>query len=191
MIVWRGNLIVEPDCQIRCKGCAKMKIRKKCICVLLVCLMILSTSAFAQEPVKQVVSVDKLAEADIGQGALEFMRKSQNDALIEIDCIQPYCDFEGNTTAYCVSFNNGNTEAGYVLISLITYGSPIVDFAFEGHGPNAYVKAQTRSENIQNDKENNYIYLGPDSFFYRQSDNNFISLFSGQKVNIELIEKIY
>lgn len=43
----------DVDGKENSKGEAKMNKCKKCICVFLVCLMTLSTSAFAQEPVKQ------------------------------------------------------------------------------------------------------------------------------------------
>lgn len=70
----------------------------------------------------------------IEEYALNFMRTSQNDDDIELLTVKEMYDLDDNITGYYVLFQKDATPAGYVLISMLVEGNPVVDFALEGAG---------------------------------------------------------
>ena len=74
------------------------------------------------------------SEAQIMQYALNYMRESQNNQSIEISEFIPLFGLDEETTGYYVTFNVDGLPAGYLLISLLTSGCPVVELSFEGAG---------------------------------------------------------
>lgn len=77
----------------------------------------------------------EMTQADIAQYALNYMQESQQDHSLEISEFIPLYDLEDNETGYYLTFSKDGAAAGYILLSLLTTGSPVVEFSFDGSGP--------------------------------------------------------
>lgn len=77
----------------------------------------------------------EMTQADVARYALSYMQESQQDHSLEISEFIPLYDLENNETGYYLTFSKDGAAAGYILLSLFTTGSPVVEFSFEGSGP--------------------------------------------------------
>lgn len=107
-----------------------------------------------------------------------------------MDCVQPFRDLDGNLTAYCVSFNNTDRAAGFLFLSLLVNGDPVVALGFDGHGPNDQVKESNGLLTAQS-SENDFIYTGPGGLYKRENAQELTSLLSGENVSASEVEDEY
>lgn len=159
---------------------------RKSFSLFLAILMLLTTSTWATavDLDKSPVDIHDMTESEIAEAALNYMQRSQNSQTITIDRIQPFVDLDGMPSAYCVSFNDNNRPAGFLLLSLLVSGDPVVELAFEGHGPNEITPVTTRASSSP------LIYTGPGGFYMNTGDDSLKSLLDGNEVDIATVEEI-
>lgn len=92
-------------------------------------------------------------------------------------------------SAYCISFNSGSKASGYVLLSLLTYGNPIVEFSYEGHGPNEQVLDGSNAMSGNGLSQSGLLYLGPDCFYVKKN-NEIVSMISSSAVDYDTVKKV-
>lgn len=180
--------------------------KKKISAIILVIALAFPSTAYATEPTPDdsqgqetvVESTEELAnvkavvehtsteksEEEIQEYALNFMQKSQEDKGIEITKTNTLYDLEDNITGYYIIFDKAGTSAGYVLLSFLHSGSPIVDLSFEGTyeaESNVPTRAVTDSK---------IIYLGED-MYKQSSEDEFISMLDSESLNESELEEQY
>ena len=142
-----------------------------CLFLILVLIIVPITPAFAGEAeYKDFKSVVEYV-------ACSFMRNSY-DKDFRVRETTEFVDFQGNITAYHVALSINDKPCGYVLISLLTEGDPIVEFSYEGDG-----LVDTISKTIPecNSIDNPLVYLGPDLLFINDNKSNLaIDVFTGK-----------
>lgn len=145
------------------------------------------------EAVEDLTSVENMVlhnatektEEEINEYALNFMRKSQQDNGIQIDIMDSLYDLDDNLTGYYITFEKQGDSAGYVLISFLHSGAPIVDLSFEG----SYDNEDSRSYLEGSSKK---IYLGED--IYKESlvgDGAFVSVLTEESIGKKELEEQY
>lgn len=176
------NLKVKIDDEII--GSILMCKVKRRVAMILAMLMLISTNALAVE------TANPPALQEIENYALKYMRQAQNSETISVDCVQPFRDLDGNLTAYCVSFNDTDRAAGFLFLSLLVNGDPVVALGFDGHGPNDQVKESNGLLTAQS-SENDFIYTGPGELYKRKNAQELTSLLSGENVSASKVEDEY
>lgn len=152
----------------------KMVRIKEIVVMLLIAAFLLPLSYSAYAVTEKEISTDF-----VEQYALHFMRESQEKNTIQVDELFPLYGVNNEITGYYVSFSDRGKESGYMVISLLTTGSPVVEFSFEGQGRLMEV---LNERNIQSNKCDGILYAGPDSFYlseqngyYSVNDRNMVS----------------
>lgn len=160
----------------------KSESMKRIVALLLIVSMLLPLcdNAFAKN--EKEISINF-----IEQYALHFMRESQEKDSIEVDGIFPLYGVDNEITGYYVTFSDRSKESGYIVISLLTSGCPVVELSFEGHGRLIEV-IKERKKQIKN--INNILYTGPDSF-YIPEQNGYYSIYDKKTVSKESIALEY
>jgi hypothetical protein len=133
-----------------------------------------------------------MTENDIRQYALNFMQNSQHNDAIMIKEFTPLYDPLNNTTGYYVTYSNEGNDAGYLLLSLITNGSPVVEFSFDGSGPIQDSGATSVTNSTESNiaaGESRYIYTGPDSLFVPEQGQEYYSVYKQKKISKPDIKK--
>lgn len=122
----------------------------------------------------------------IEEYALNFMRTSQNDDDIELLTVKEMYDLDDNITGYYVLFQKDATPAGYVLISMLVEGNPVVDFALEGAGI-----FESNNNALLGKAQAKLVYTGPDCIFFDNGTNFLYSVMDRTSVNKTAVEKNY
>lgn len=162
---------------------------KKMISIItVICLLLITTSVGAVVPPEDAAQGVPIENVDIVKDyALNFMQTSQKSDRIDVDSIEEMYDLNGAITGYYVVFVKDNTPAGYMVISLLTEGNPVVDFSLEGKG--IYEMDELKSS-TDGDK-NKLIYTGPDCIYRETGTNELYSIFERKSVSKEAVDKKY
>lgn len=130
-----------------------------------------------------------IPDTEVQNYALHFMTASQNnDNIIIDDFIHLYAP-NNQLTGYYVTFTNGGTPAGYILLSLISGEDPIVEFAFEGTGPlttgsaHKEVMAITNSTSANTEQESKILYTGAGQLYVPTQQNTLYSIYDQEYVS--------
>lgn len=148
------------------------------VCLTLIMCLSLAVPALAVEGQGTRVEDSAPSEHDIANYALNFMSESQdNDNLAIKDFTRLYLE-DGQISGYYVTFRDRTSCAGYVLLSLLTEGTPVVEFAFEGEGPLGDAELQMNSLSGVNkplniDEEKNILYTGPGEIYLPVGNNDY------------------
>lgn len=86
--------------------------------------------------------------------ALNFMSKSQPGHDIQIHTMDPMYDMDDNITGYYVTFIRDGIPAGYILISFLHAGSPVVELSLDGLG----IMENASKTRMFTDTEKNTVY---------------------------------
>lgn len=157
---------------------------RKVVSLILAVLMLSTTSAWAVHANDDApIDIHDMTESEIAEAALGYMRRSQDSQTITIDRIQSFADLDGNPSAYCVSFNDNGQPAGFLLLSLLVTGDPVVELGFDGHGPNENIPVATRASNCS------LIYTGPGGLYIDTGDDSLTSLLDGSEVDLATVEE--
>ena len=152
------------------------------VCLTLIMCLSLAVPALAVEGQGTRVEDSAPSEHDIANYALNFMSESQdNDNLAIKDFTRLYLE-DGQISGYYVTFRDRTSCAGYVLLSLLTEGTPVVEFAFEGEGPLGDAELQMNSLSGVNkplniDEEKNILYTGPGEIYLPVGNNDYYSVY--------------
>lgn len=110
---------------------------------------------------------------------------------MEISEFIPLYDLEDNETGYYLTFSKDGAAAGYILLSLLTTGSPVVEFSFDGSGPldthTNVSQGATASEAAPSGK---FIYVGPDSLFMPMNNGTYYSVYDRDCVDNYTVQEI-
>lgn len=137
--------------------------KKRFFSVFIAALMLMSSFVYASATDEGSTSLQSASE----EVALSFMRNSLGkETDIEIQNTTPFYDLDGKVTAYCVSFLRDSKPGGYVLISLITSGDPIVEFSFEGPSIADVIQEDSIMNISRSNADTPIYYLGPEMLFY-------------------------
>lgn len=97
-------------------------------------------------------------------------------------------DGNGSDTGYYVSFTSDGTPAGYVILSLLTEGSPVVEFSFDGTGPIEEASVSTMSKANAalycRDIRKETIYTGADSLYIPLQNGDYFAAYQHEIVDI-------
>lgn len=152
--------------------------------------MLLSTNALAIGPAVSPANSQIPDMDEVESYALDYMKRAQNSETITVDRIQPFVDLNNNPTAYCISFNDAGRTAGFLFLSLLANGDPVVALGFDGHGPNDNIEKASGLRAMQTSDED-YIYTGPGCLYKRENREQLISLFSGEEISASAVESNY
>lgn len=167
---------------------------KKIICIFMTVIMMVSMNITVLASSHSSMTVQEAAE----YVALSFMQDSLNED-VEISETTPFFDLNNNVSAYCVSFEINEKPRGYVLISLIHPGNPIVEFAFEGAGlaKTIFDKHSSRSESttmppIVSANDTKVYYLGAGALFVGNPTTGSVqNVFDGETYETISLEQNY
>lgn len=110
----------------------------------------------------------------VNEYALSFMRESaKNDGIVLHETKTMY-DFEKNVTGYYVTFSEKEKEAGYLVISMMTEGNPVVEISFSSWG--ALYNKSDKNDFFNGDEM--IYYLGPDGYYIEIDDNTVYSIYN-------------
>lgn len=123
----------------------------------------------------------------IEQYAIHFMRGSQEKDTIEVDRLFPLYGVNNEITGYYVTFTDSGVESGYMVISMLTTGSPVVEFSFEGQGRLMEVLNKRKTQGSDFD---GILYTGPDSFFIPEQDG-YYSIYDQKEASMDSITLEY
>lgn len=143
---------------------------KRVMPILLILALSISTIAVAAE------DDSVMSEQAIEAYALDFMRQSLSDNSISVNEFLPLYDLDDNVTGYYVTFDKSGDDAGYVLISLLAKGCPIVEFNFEGAGPLSVVEQVPLTASLSSTYR--VIYTGPNNLFVPLNNGKFLDIYS-------------
>lgn len=134
------------------------------------------------------VSAAEKSEEEIREYALRFMQGSQPEHDVRVLGMCPLYGLDDNLTGYYVLFLRDGEPNGYLLISFLHVGTPVVDLAFDGLGifdDTQDVQMYTNTERVR--------YLGPDEFYVKNLSTNgtYISLFDNQVITETEAIQIY
>ena len=135
-----------------------------------------------------VESSSEKNQAEVEAYALSFMQESQPDNDIRLLGTCPPYGMDDKLTGYYIMFLRDGEPNGYVLISFLHVGNPIVTLAFEGLGI---------FEDVQNlqvyTSQNCVKYIGPDEFYVESSNNmgTYTSLYDGSTITVQKASEIY
>lgn len=122
--------------------------------------------------------------------ALYFMSNSQAGRTLEVSDFLHLTDGNGQTTGYYITFTSHGTPAGYIILSLLTVGSPVVEFSFEGRGPIEASSISAGSEMLAIDAAVHnqgtgaeIIYTGADSLFIPMQTGEYLAVYQQELVN--------
>lgn len=133
----------------------------------------------------------EITNAEIARYALNYMRESQQDHSLEISNFIPLYDLEDNETGYYLTFSKNGVDAGYILLSLLTIGSPVVEFSFEGNGPlNVSSSPSQATTTTMTASAEKYIYVGPDSLFIPMNDGTYYSVYDRVCMDDSVVNEI-
>lgn len=131
------------------------------------------------------------SEEDIINYALHFMSASQADRKLDVSNFIHLTDGNGQDTGYYISFSSNGIAAGYLILSLLTEGSPVVEFSFEGYGPIETANVLMEAEGLAvEDRSNNQIisteivYTGADSMFIPLQTGEYWALYQQELVDL-------
>lgn len=130
------------------------------------------------------------SETQIMQYALDFMRDSQGNNDLAIADFIPLYGLEEELTGYYVTFENGVNPAGYLLISLLTSGCPVVELSFEGTGPVEVTPMESMNLSTVH-SSNHIIYTGPDQLFIPTNDDQFYSVYGQETITATQMETLH
>lgn len=153
---------------------------KRLLSILLTLIMILSLSipAFATEA---NTSGTQPTDSQVQEYALTFMTRSQENSNITISNFIHLYDGNGKVTGYYVTFDDIDVPAGYVLISLISGPSPIVEFSFEGYGP---LDTATIPLDASSESSEKIIFAGPGAIYIPALGDKYYSVYDQELGNI-------
>ena len=144
--------------------------------VFMMCTSVLSVSA------NQDVS-----EEAVRKYALDFMRNSQEKDTLEISDFIVMYGVNDEQTGYYVTFSENKKESGYMILSLLTSGSPVVEFSFNGKG----ILMDVMEERGCKEEVRNILYTGPDSFYIEEDDGMYYAVYEGENVSKQQIDKAF
>ena len=78
------------------------------------------------------VSTSEKSEEEIEEYALHFMQGAQPEREIKVLGMCPLYELDEKLTGYYVLFLRDGEPSGYILISFLHVGTPVVDLAFDG-----------------------------------------------------------
>lgn len=129
------------------------------------------------EQVSDPTEYNKRIDEFIQKYSLDFMRSSTGSAGVNIsDCKRMY-DIKNTLTGFLVTFTDRGKDSGYVLISLLTEDSPIVEFSLDGSFPVTLYGSEL-------------IYTGPDQL-YVSNTRGYFSVADNEIVQRREIEDQY
>lgn len=125
--------------------------------------------------------------SEIQQYALSFMQNSQPDHDIKVMSTYPLYGMDDNITGYYITFYRDDVPNGFVLISFLHTGTPIVTCSFEGLGI---------IENVENSWRYLYTddlkYLGPDELYLENDSTGvYTSITDDTALQESDVESIY
>lgn len=124
--------------------------------------------------------VSPYSEEEVRDYAVGFMSYSQEKDDISIRDFLPMTDGNKTVTGYYITFDDSNGPAGYLLLSLISGESPIVEFSFEGPGIVDF-GVSAASFNGGSDVES-LIFTGPGELYLHGSGNEHYSVYDHRTV---------
>lgn len=125
---------------------------------------------------------------EVEEYALSFMQKSQPGFDIKVLSICPLYGLNNEITGYYVLFLRNEPPNGYLLISFLHEGEPVVELAFEGLG------IFDGSESFRTNLDKAQIkYLGSDELYIKDSrhENAYKSLYDGHTITGDIATNIY
>lgn len=157
--------------------------------VFIAALMLMSSFVYASATDEGSTSLQSASE----EVALSFMRNSLGkETDIEIQNTTPFYDLDGKVTAYCVSFLRDSKPGGYVLISLITSGDPIVEFSFEGPSIADVIQEDSIMNISRSNADTPIYYLGPEMLFLQGSKSTTVEdVITGEEHQKEVVNAMY
>lgn len=165
--------------------------RKRFVSLFLALIMCfgLSTPSLAVNVNKSEALSDKAVMAY----ALNFMTEAQNNHSLKIkDFIPLYLNNE-QISGYYVTFCDKDVPAGYVLLSLLTEGSPVVEFSLEGSGPLEIAEASNQlsavkftDESLNIVDKEKILYTGPGQLYISIDSKKYYSVFDNKIREIPL-----
>lgn len=120
--------------------------------------------------------------------ALNFMSKSQPGHDIQINTMDPMYDMDDNITGYYVTFIRDGIPAGYILISFLHAGSPVVELSLDGLG----IKENAGKARMFTDTEK-IRYVGPDQIYAENfaNEGTYTCLYEDKVCATEELESQY
>ena len=120
--------------------------------------------------------------------SLKFMRKSQPGHDIQIHTIDPMYDIDDNITGYYVTFIRDGIPAGYILISFLHAGSPVVELSLDGLG----IKENASKARMFTDT-GKIRYVGPDQIYAENlaNEGTYSCLYEDKVCDTEELESQY
>lgn len=163
--------------------------KKRFFSVFIAALMLMSSFVYASATDEGSTSLQSASE----EVALSFMRNSLGkETDIEIQNTTPFYDLDGKVTAYCVSFLRDSKPGGYVLISLITSGDPIVEFSFEGPSIADVIQEDSIMNISRSNADTPIYYLGPEMLFLQGSKSTTVEdVITGEEHQKEVVNAMY
>ena len=133
-------------------------------------------------------SASEKSEEEIEEYAFCFMQGAQPEHEIRVLGMCPLYGLDEKLTGYYVLFLRDGEPSGYVLISFLHVGTPVVDLAFDGLG------IFDNIQDIQMYADTERVkYLGPDEFYVKNLNTNdtYTSLFNHQIITEAEATRIY
>lgn len=121
-------------------------------------------------------SATEKTEEEVEEYAVNFMRGSQQDYDIQISTTEPLYDLEDNLTGYYITFAKNGDSKGYIIISFLHSGTPVVDMSFDG----TYEKNDGINAQEANGKS---LYLGEDIYVENpDAEGEYISILNEESI---------
>ena len=164
-----------------------MKLTKKLLCLIVAIAIYFSIAipVFAVDSENQIPSDEKVQNY-----ALHFMNKSQHNNNLEINEFLHLYDTDGSLTGYYVTFSDGLSPSGYILLSLISGEDPIVEFSFEGGGiidtassPQPVIESINSIAN-NTSSNSNILYIGPGEIYIPIQNNMYYSVYDQEYTTV-------
>lgn len=132
----------------------------------------------------------EMSEAEVRQYALEYMQGSQPDREIALNRFETLYAISGEVSGYYATFISGSDPAGYILMSLRTNGSPVVELAFEGPGLIESSKNAEVFRTLLTDDNAPIIFESAGALFVPMQDGNYYSVYEHETVSKESVKTV-
>lgn len=128
------------------------------------------------------------SQEEVEEYALSFMQGSQPEHDIKVLDMYPLYGMDDKLTGYYVLFLTDGEPNGYILISFLHEGCPVVELAFEGLGI-----FENLEESQLNTNQMPVRYIGPDEFYVEspQKAGAYTSLYNKQVITAEIAFEVY
>lgn len=152
-----------------------------CMALVLVVTLVFSTAA---------VDSGEKSEAEVRQYALQYMQGSQPEKKIELNRFETLYAVSGEVSGYYATFCDGTEPAGYLLMSLRTNGSPVVELAFEGPGLIESSGSATAMSAPAGNGENRIIFERAGELFVPVGNGSYYSIYGHELVPEQEVQEI-